>query len=537
MTTAAATLPTETVIRVPLERLKDSPTNPRKHLGDLSELADSIKQVGVLEPLVARAKGKDYELVFGHRRAAAARKADTADVPVIVREYSDDEVLECQITENSQRADCHPLDEADGFKALIKRGYDVARIAARIGRPATYVAQRLKLCELSKEARKALDSDKISLSVAVMIARIPAQLQDEAMEDLVDYGDGQVSVAEAKRTLEGRYLLRLDQAPFDIADAKLVPKAGACTACPKRTGQQRELFPDAARADLCTDPVCHKGKVEALWQIRKKEAQDGGAQTLEGKEAQNALRYGSSFRKLDDTEYLGGGKQKTVRQILGKERPPTTLARGEDGQIVELVRRVDVDKVLKRKAPERDKGGDDYQAREKARARKLVLKRKAITLAITQAVEKGAKLAPMDVLHLVVRAFAARVWSEVQRAILERRGIEAKGGNVEKLIVKLATDFDTNGDILGLGLELAMRSGAPWNDSFVAGTSATWKEALELTGVNFEAIEKSVAVAAKEKKKAPKGKGAKADKPAATKKPAKPKAKAKSKAGSKARKK
>lgn len=226
MTVAPETLDTETVVLLPVDQCQTSPTQPRRR-GD---------KKGVIQPIIVRKrKAGGWEIVFGHRRHAGSVLAKRDTIPAIVRDLTDDEVFEQQLIENVQRADMHPLDEADAFKRMIDRGKTVQYIAERVGRPTTYVAQRLKLCELGKDARDALDGDEISLGVAVLIARVPASLQAEALEDLGSYRGDQVSAADARRTLEERYLLRLDHAPFDIASAELVPKAGACTVTITRT--------------------------------------------------------------------------------------------------------------------------------------------------------------------------------------------------------------------------------------------------------------------------------------------------------------
>jgi ParB/RepB/Spo0J family partition protein len=250
-------------VQIPLDQLHPSPTNPRKHLGDLSELAASIAQVGVLEPLVARPSGAYFEIAFGHRRHAGAMKAGWRPCRSSCATTPTTRCSRRQITENSQREDPHPLDEADGFAALLERNYTVQRIADRIGRPVPYVAQRLKLCGLSKECRKAIDDERISIGVALLLAKLPNQkLQDEGLKSLTGYRlhEGQVSVAEARATLEREVMCALKGASFKADDAELVAAAGACTVCPKRTGVQVDLFADASSPDLCTDPKCFRSR-------------------------------------------------------------------------------------------------------------------------------------------------------------------------------------------------------------------------------------------------------------------------------------
>jgi ParB/RepB/Spo0J family partition protein len=513
MTAAAALEPeTETVVLLPVAELHKSPTQPRRR-GDGKPDADfvaSVKEQGVLQPIVVRVRrAGGWEIVFGHRRHGACGLAGRPTIPAIVRGMTDDQVFEAQLIENIHREDMHPLDEADGFKRMVEHGRTVQQVADKIGRPITYVAQRLKLCELGKECRKALDEEEISLGVALLIARVPASLQAEALQT-VDRWD---SVADVKRSLEASFLLRLDQAPFDIASATLVHKAGACTACPKRTGQQRELFPDAARADLCTDRVCYRGKVDALWQIKVMEAKAGGTAVLEGKAAEKALGYGGGYRRLDDTEWVGN-KSKTVRALLGKDLPPIMLARNErTGAISEVVKSADVEKVL-RKGKASARAEDKYnpqsglyksqEAKEKRRAA-------AVTLAIAAAVDRCAKLPQADFLRVVTHALVARTWNEGQKAVIRRRGLDpdktkthvgAEG--VEGRLLKHLRSLAAPADVAGLALELALQNIAPgkWGKP-----EPLWAETLKTLDVDFAALERQLAAEAKAKKKTKEGKG------------------------------
>lgn len=502
---------TDQVLFVAPGDLHPSPSNPRKHLGDLTDMVASIRQAGVLQPIVARRFESRLEIVFGHRRHAAAVEAQAKTVPVLLRELDDDQVLELQIIENSLREDVHPLDEADGFAELIRRGYTVGRIAEKVGRPPSFVAQRLKLGDLGDAPRKALDEGRVSLAVALLLARVPAKLQDDALDDIQQSSWGEpASAAKAREVVEASYMLRLGEAPWQLDDETLVPKAGPCTTCPKRTGVQTELFADASSPDLCTDPVCHRSKLDAVWQLRKKDKASPYAALLDGKEARSALSYSGGYQRLDQPTYTASGKRTTLRAQLGKALPPLALVQDPDtGLHVEVVKRADAERVIREKAKARrgasDSGedpADDYAARQKREEQKLKRRRKAIRLAIAEAVEKAPALALGEVLELVVRAFAGRCWSEIQKDILERRGIDTKGGDAEKKIAELAEGLGDVGAVAGLGIELAMRTAAPWHSMAGPSGSDVWKAALALVGVDFAALEKRVLTEEREAKKA-----------------------------------
>lgn len=529
---APATSPeTEAVLLLDLTRIRLSSSNPRRRetpdaQKKLEELAASITKHDVIEPVIVRsiapAAGFDHELVVGSRRVAASRIAGKTKIRAIVRNMEDAEVLEIQLAENIDRADMHPLDEADGFARLLKfPGYDVQRLADKMGRSPSYVAQRLKLCELGKEARAALDKGTISLGVALLVARVPASLQQQALEDIEDekdYGTGLPTVDEAKKLLEHRYLLRLDRAPFDITDGKLVPAAGACTACPKRTGAQRELFPDVKSADLCTDLVCHRGKLDALWKIRVKQAKAGGTPVLEGKEAEKAMSYGSAYRKLDDEEYVSG-KHKTVRQLLGKHVPPVTLARDSDGQVVELVKKTDVQKVLEEHSPKLAKSagsnsdGDRYKAQQKREEQKHRRRQQAVAQALALVIQRASKLGPIQTMDIIVRGLIKRSWNDSQMAVIRRRKLEEpKAGEktrvrrlpAEDRLLRYAEKLST-AELCGLGIELALEMEAPARHR---SATPVWGATLKTLGIDFAKIEAEIAGEQKAKKagKKPKGK-------------------------------
>jgi ParB-like chromosome segregation protein Spo0J len=213
---------------------------------------------------------------------------------------TDVDVLETQLMENLQRDDLHPLEEAEGFEQLLKLegrrpGADgsgpaltVDDLAAKLGKSKGYVYARLKLCALVPEARKAFHEGKLNPSTALLVARIPVpDLQKQAVKEItVGYRNNEpLSVRDAAAHIHERYMLRLAEAPWPTADAQLVPAAGPCTTCPKRTGNQRELFSDVASADVCTDPQCFAAKKKA-WQAKVRlEAEAAGRTVITGKEA------------------------------------------------------------------------------------------------------------------------------------------------------------------------------------------------------------------------------------------------------------
>jgi ParB family transcriptional regulator, chromosome partitioning protein len=259
---------------VPVAALIESPSNPRKRFDEssLSELAASFKSQGVLAPLLVRKLDETkYEVIAGARRLRAAKLAELESVPVRVVKLSDSEEIEAQCVENLQREDIHPLEEALGFKSLLELGepYNIAHIAARAGKSEAYIYGRLRLVDLIPPVAEAFLKDKITIGHALLIAKLPAAQQQEAFAAAfrgmwTTEGNTQVliPVKELAAWIESNILLQLASVPFDKQDEGLVPAAGSCINCPKRTGFNKLLFADV-RKDSCTDPQCFRAKVDA----------------------------------------------------------------------------------------------------------------------------------------------------------------------------------------------------------------------------------------------------------------------------------
>src|SRR6266571_675301 len=260
---------------VPITALAESASNPRKRFDakSLEELAASFKTQGILAPLLVRKlEESKYEVVAGARRLRAAKLAELEKLPVRVVKLTDAEAIEAQCVENLQREDIHPLEESLGFKSLLQLGeptYTIANIAARAGKSEGYVHGRIKLADLIPPVAEAFLKDTITIGHALLIAKLPDSQQQEAFNAAfrgmwTSEGNQQVliPVRELAAWIESNILLQLASAPFSKQYENLLPEAGACTNCPKRTGFNTLLFSDV-RKDSCTDPVCFRAKLDA----------------------------------------------------------------------------------------------------------------------------------------------------------------------------------------------------------------------------------------------------------------------------------
>lgn len=162
---------------VPIDYLVPNPHQPRAALDDraMEELVTSVRDIGILEPLVVARKGrKRYIVIAGHRRLAAAQKAELPVVPCIVRDLSNDDFLMYSLIENLQRTDLTAMEESQALRQLIDQfGWTYREAAARIGKSATFVNDRLLLIDLYKDVREALVTGHISLKKAIELGKIP----------------------------------------------------------------------------------------------------------------------------------------------------------------------------------------------------------------------------------------------------------------------------------------------------------------------------------------------------------------------------
>jgi len=142
---------------VPIDQVHASKLNPRKHFREeeLAELADSIRQKGIVQPIIVRADaGGGYEIVAGERRWRAAQRAGQHQVPVIVRRYDDQQMLEVAIIENVQRADLNAVEEAEGYKSLMDSfGYTQEKLSTLIGKSRSHIANTVRLLGLPDPVR------------------------------------------------------------------------------------------------------------------------------------------------------------------------------------------------------------------------------------------------------------------------------------------------------------------------------------------------------------------------------------------------
>ena len=239
---------------LPIGKIKPDPKQPRKTFDEkqLQQLSDSIKEFGVLQPITVRKSGKNFTIVMGERRYRASKLAGKKTIPCIVRTYENNDVLEVQIIENLQRQDVEPTEEAEAISYLSDK-YSPLEIAKRLGRTDNFIRQRLKLAGLIDGFKHFVRNGEMTISLGVGVALFTPEEQQMMLETMGDnFKAHQINRMINDQTYD------LEKAPFDVADKKLVSKAGSCVECPFNAANQGNLFGEGKM--VCTKSACFETK-------------------------------------------------------------------------------------------------------------------------------------------------------------------------------------------------------------------------------------------------------------------------------------
>lgn len=156
----------ESVEKVPVREIKVNPYQPRKIFDEtaLSELTESIKEHGVLQPIILRKRGKSFEIVVGERRFRASKAAGLKEIPAVIREFTDQQMMEIAILENLQREDLTPIEEADAYQNLMENlSLTQEQLAFRLGKSRPHIANHIRLLSLPESVRELISSNKLSM--------------------------------------------------------------------------------------------------------------------------------------------------------------------------------------------------------------------------------------------------------------------------------------------------------------------------------------------------------------------------------------
>ena len=176
--------------KVPIEHVRANPRNPRKLFSDaeLSELSASIRERGIIQPIVVRSRGADsFEIIAGERRWRAAQRAGLHELPIVVLDVTDGEALELAIIENVQRADLNPLEEATGYQSLASEySHSQEDIAKIVGKSRSHIANTLRLLHLPEKVKAYINSGKLTAGHARML--VGQANAEELADQIVNQG-------------------------------------------------------------------------------------------------------------------------------------------------------------------------------------------------------------------------------------------------------------------------------------------------------------------------------------------------------------
>lgn len=319
---------------LPLEAIVLSDMNPRRIANEaaLAELAESIRQVGVLSPILVRPHKRGYELICGSRRYRASRLAGMTEIPAITRELTDNEAIELMITENLQREDVSPLEEAEAFQNLIThRGYDIAALVARFGKSEFFIRTRLKLNELIPEFKELLVADTIGVSHAMELCKLDEKYQKAIFQEKFADQDAVFTVKELKRIIDNNFTLSLYKAAFDTSDTTLDSAAGSCLTCPRNTSSNLILFPDSPREGVCLDRACFKHKTDIHFdRIIKKTVEEEPDIILATESYHNKAEAESLRKQGFEIEEVGYMNYRSIEEPEKPEEPEREVFDSEE---------------------------------------------------------------------------------------------------------------------------------------------------------------------------------------------------------------
>ena len=251
-------IPREQIIRVPVASCKPNPHQPRKTFNEetLSELTESVREQGIIQPILVERKDDSYVIIAGERRFRAAVRAGLEEIPVVVKQLSEAEKLEIALIENIQRDNLTPIEEAEGYSHLIEQtGLNQEEIARKVGKKRSTVANSLRLLKLPRKMQSAISAGEMSAGHARAILSIlnPAH-QDMLFDHIIDRG---LSVREAENEAA-----RLNSGKLNRNKEKGKAAAGSPETKPPEIGEMEERFIDALGTKVEIRGGIKKGKVE-----------------------------------------------------------------------------------------------------------------------------------------------------------------------------------------------------------------------------------------------------------------------------------
>ena len=266
------------VIQLGLRHLRRHGANARDKReytkAEVADLVASVREHGLLQPLVVTPDRDSYRILAGHRRHAALKVLGMTEAPCVVVDADEAKALAILVSDNGQHRAVDPLREAEAVAKLVEglagQDHPHDRAAAVLGKSASWVRARLRLCTLS-EAWRASFADpgspvhEFPVGHIEVVAALPQTVQDEVLADCEGRFREGVPLAAELRRIAADYTRELDGVPWDLAAENLVEGVSACSTCPKRDGAQDSLFAAVSdtKGDRCLDAPCYEAKKRA----------------------------------------------------------------------------------------------------------------------------------------------------------------------------------------------------------------------------------------------------------------------------------
>jgi ParB/RepB/Spo0J family partition protein len=344
--------------------IRRSATNPRTEF-PLDDLISTMRPPpdgkGQLSPVLVRYRpdaetGTLYEIVDGERRDRAAEVIQWSNLEVKLVEMTDEEVEEVQLVTFFARKDLTPVDEAHGIARLDARGYSAQQIAERVSRSVAEVRRALAIARLADEVKQQIRGGALTATSALELAVLTdtdeqRRVLAKALEQRA--GSEPVSARTVRFAVE-QAMMQLSKAKFDPCDATLLPAAGSCFECPKRSSQQSLLIalPGVqSEGERCTDRACYSRKQEAHWTRAASEAEALGYRVIDGDAARKIVAFGAVAK---DSQYVDLDAHcaeirdgRTWRDHLGARVPQVSVVRGDGGVAHQVVAKQDAVRVLR----------------------------------------------------------------------------------------------------------------------------------------------------------------------------------------------
>lgn len=312
---------TTTIEWVPVTDLTSHPRNPRRDLGDLTELADSIRAHGVRSPLLVADRDGQHVVVAGHRRLAAARQAELVDVPCIIDPHlTETDQLELMLVENLQRSDLTPIEEAEGYQALLDEGLKVTMIAKRTGRSRSTVDSRLKLLAQPEAVRDLVHTGQATLHDASRLAAFTDEPEHDNLAAALGTSDFDWRIRNAERHRKDRQ---------DLAKlAGKLAKLGGTIAIKEPHGYviERSYTP----GDKLPDHLPNGAVLVTSWAVHvyrpptdeEKLKADKSAAAREKRQAKKEAEQAAAAALEDERQVAYDRRDEFVRGLLARKRWP-----------------------------------------------------------------------------------------------------------------------------------------------------------------------------------------------------------------------